>query len=174
MAISTPTTTDTPPPITPRTETLTTVAAQAAALDELIGLAQRAIRVFDVDLSGMGWNSPGRIEALSAFLRRSRLARLDVVVHSTRHVESACPRLLMLQRRFGDAVAIHRTGEQARAAMDPLVLVDGVHFLHRFHADQPRAALGIEQPQAAKPLCERFDEIWADSEPGVTGTTLGL
>jgi hypothetical protein len=79
-----------------------------------------------------------------------------------------------LLRRFGHSITLYRTGAEARAAMDPLVLVDGRHFLHRFHADQPRAALGIEQPVAAKPLVNRFEEIWATGEPGLSATTLGL
>src|SRR5262245_9546848 len=58
MATSTPTPPDpeSSPAIVARHEKLDTVAAQVAAIDELIGLAHRSIRVFDVDLSGMGWN----------------------------------------------------------------------------------------------------------------------
>jgi hypothetical protein len=174
MASSTPTPTDTESAITPRLDTLATIVEQSAALDELIGLARHSIRVFDVDFSTMRWNDALRSDMLARFLRRSRYAKLDIVVHDTRHIESRCARLLGLQRIFGEQVTIHRSGPDARAAMDPLVLVDDIHFLHRFHADQPRAALGIGQPQEAKSLVQRFNEIWANSEPGVTGTTLGL
>ena len=31
--------------------------------------------------------------------------------------------------------------------MDPLMIVDGVHFLHRFNIAQPRAALSIGNPE---------------------------
>jgi hypothetical protein len=58
--------------------------------------------------------------------------------------------------------------------MDPLVIVDGRHFLHRFHIEQPRAVVGIEQLQAAKPLVHKFEEIWATGEVGVTANVLGL
>lgn len=168
------TTTDAPPAVTPRLETLETLAAQVAALDELIGLARRSIRVFDVDLSAMGWNAVPRNEALARFLRGSRHARLDIVVHDTRYLESRCARLTRLQRTFGEAVTIRRTGPEARAAMDPLAIVDDAHFLHRFHVDRPRATLGIAQEQETQQLLERFTEIWEGSESGITGTTLGL
>ena len=174
MASSAPSGPDTPPPSAPRHETVDTIAAQIAAIDELIGLARRSIRVFDVDLSETGWNNPARIERLAAFLRGSRHARIDIVVHDTRYIEGRCARLTALQRLFGAAVTIRRTGPSARGAMDPLVIVDGKHFLHRFHVEQPRAALGILEPQRAKPLIQRLDEIWADSEPGVSGAVLGL
>lgn len=153
---------------------LETIAAQTAAIDEMIGLAQRSIRVFDIDLSETGWNDPARIERLAAFLRTSRHARLDIIVHDTRYIESRCARLTALQRVVGEAITIRRTGPNARGAMDPLIVVDGQHYLHRFHVEQPRAALGIAQPHAAKPLNLRFDELWATGEPGVHGTVLGL
>ena len=54
------------------------------------------------------------------------------------------------------------------------MIVDGRHYLHRFHLDHPRAVLGIDAPQDARPLVTRFEEIWATGEPGLTGTTLGL
>jgi hypothetical protein len=54
------------------------------------------------------------------------------------------------------------------------VIVDGRHYLHRFHFEQPRASLGIDQPEQTQPLASRFDEIWATGEAGLSGTVLGL
>jgi hypothetical protein len=174
MDSSTPTPADPPSPVVPRREVLGTVAAQVAAIDELIGLARLSVKAFDVDLSQMGWTSPERAERLARFLRASPLARLEIILHDTRYYESHCARLQALQRRYGGAVAIYRTGAEAQSAMDPLLLVDDRHYLHRFHVDQPRAALGIEQPHGAKPLANRYAEIWATGEPGLSGTVLGL
>ena len=54
-------------------------------------------------------------------------------------------------------------------------MVDGRHFLHRFHVEQPRAALVIEDRRTSRgPLVNRFEEIWATGEPGLTGTVLGI
>ena len=151
-----------------------TVSAQVAALDEIIALARHSIRVFDNDMSDMGWNSAARAELLSAFLRRARTSKIEIIVHETRWLESSSPRLLALLKSFGDRMTIYRTGPEARGASDPLVLVDGRHFLHRFHIEQPRATLAIESPHLAGPLINRFDEIWATGEPGLTGTVLGI
>jgi len=165
---------DTPAGPEPRATQLDTIAAQSAAIDELIGLATHKLQVFDTDLSECGWNSAKRADQLAAFLRRNPAARLELIVHDTRWIESSCPRLMRLLQRHSSAITIYRTGAEARVAMDPLVIADGRHFLHRFHIDQPRAAYAIEQPQDAKPLVARFEEIWATGEPGVTGTVLGL
>jgi hypothetical protein len=158
----------------PREETLDGVAAQVRAIDALIDLARLRIQVFDRSLDDGGWARPERIERIVAFLRRARTGKIDIIVHDTRWLETSAARLVRLLQLHSEAMQIYRTGSEAHAAMDPLVIVDGRHFLHRFHVDQPRAALAISQPILAKPLVARFDEIWATGEPGITGTVLGL
>jgi hypothetical protein len=162
------------PPIEPRVAMLASVAEQTAAIDMLIPLARHHIRVFDQDLSQTGWNTSARAERVSAFLRGVRGRRLDIIVHDVRYLESACPRMISLLRTFGYAMTILKTGDEARVATDPLLIVDTAHYLHRFHFEQARATLGIAQPEQTQPLANRFDEIWATGEPGISGTVLGL
>lgn len=158
----------------PRVAELATIAEQTAAVDELIALARHHIQVFDQDLSQTGWNNAARTERLAAFLREVRGRRLDIIVHDTRYLESACPRMLKLLGVYGHAMSILQTGAEGKVATDPLLIVDGKHYLHRFRFDQPRAALGILQPEQAQPLVARFGEIWATGESGVNATVLGL
>jgi len=170
------TSTDPPPDAPPasRSVELATVAEQIAAIDDLIALARLRIRVFDQDLSQTGWNLPPRIDRLSAFLRGPRGRRLDVIVHDTNYLETACPRMLKLLRTHCHAMTIYRTGTEAQGATDPLLIVDDRHYLHRFHFAQPRSTMGIEQPEQTRLLANRFDEIWATGEPGINATVLGL
>jgi hypothetical protein len=161
-------------PSAPRVAELATIAEQTAAIDQLIALARHHIQVFDQDLSQTGWNDAARSERLAAFLREVRGRRLDVIVHDTRYLETACPRMLRLLGVYGYAMAILRTGAEGKVATDPLLIVDGQHYLHRFHFEQPRAALGILQPEQTQPLVARFAEIWATGESGVNATVLGL
>lgn len=170
--MSTPEPTDHIPAPTERV--LDTVAAQVEAIDLLVARATRHLRVFDTDMASMGWNRVARSDAVAAFLRRSRDARMQVIVHDTRYLESACPRLVGLLRVWSAAVTIYRTGPEARAAADPLVIVDDRHVLHRFHANQPRASLALDAPALAGPLIRRFEEIWATGEPGIGATVIGL
>jgi hypothetical protein len=172
MATSTSTEPETPPE--PRVVQLDTVAAQSAAIDQLIGLARHHIRIFDQDLAQTGWNTAARADQLGVFLRGVRGRRVDIIVHDTRYLESSCPRLQRLLQNYAHAMTILRTGDEARVATDPLVIVDGAHYLHRFHFEQPRAALGIQQPEQTQPLASRFEEIWATGEPGASATVLGL
>lgn len=153
---------------------LASIAEQVAAVDELIGLARRCIRVFDRDLAQMGWSSARRMAQLGDFLRGTRGRRLDIIVHETTYIETACPRLVALLRTYSYAVTICRTGPEARHATDPLLLVDDLHYLHRYHFEQPRATMGVNQPDEVRPLAQRYDEIWATAQPGVNATVLGL
>jgi hypothetical protein len=153
---------------------LDSLAALDRAHTEVIALAQRHVKVFDTDLGWGTWNAADRCEALSAFLRRMPGARVDVIVHDTRWIEARGGRFSALLARHANAMKIYRTGPAARAAMDPLLIVDDLHFVHRHHADWPHGTLSIGSPERAKALVERFGEIWATGEPGVAGAVLGL
>jgi hypothetical protein len=158
----------------PRYERLSSIEEQVAAIDTLIDLAKLSIRVFDVDMSRMGWNGPARIDRLTKFLRGAPGARIEIVLHDLSFVASSCPRLLNLFRVYSHAMTIRKSGQDARAAMDPLMIVDGIHFLHRFNIAQPRAALSIGDAEAALPLVTRFDAISESAEPGLGASVLGL
>ena len=153
---------------------LSTLAEQTQAIDQLIALAQAHIRVFDQDLSQTGWQSALRADRLAAFLRQGRGRKLDIILHDTRYLQAACPHLLALLKNYGHALTVYQTGPEGKVATDPLLIVDGKHYLHRFHFEQPRATLGIDQSDQAQPLASRFNEIWATGEAGLSGTVLGL
>jgi hypothetical protein len=160
--------------VAPSEVVVDTVSAQTEALDRVIGLAQQRLQIFDINLSEGGWQSATRAAILAAMLRRSPHARIDLIVHDTRWMETSCPRLLALQKTHTLALTIYKTGAEARSAMDPLLIADGRHFVHRFHIDHPRASVAIEQPLLARPLVMRFEQIWATGEPGLSPTVLGL
>ena len=176
MVTSTPASPDhnAPPVPAPRYERLSSIPEQVAAIDTLIDLAKLSIRVFDIDLSRTGWNNAARTDKLAKFLRGAPGAKIEIILHDTSWIERSCPRLLNLFRFHSHAIAIRKTGEDARAAMDPLIIGDGIHFLHRFNVGQPRGALSIGDPEAAVPLVTRFDAISESAEPGLTASVLGL
>jgi hypothetical protein len=161
-------------PVAPREERLDTLPAMIAAQDELIGLARLHLKVFDIDLSWGGWHTAARCDALARFLRDQRGARLSVIVRDTRWLEAHAARFITLVARYGHAMTVYRAGDAARSAMDPLLIADDVHFLHRPHIDRMRATLSIGDDERAAPLVQRFDEIWETGEPGLGGSVLGL
>ncbi|HEY6896069.1 MAG TPA: hypothetical protein VI279_02320, partial [Rhodocyclaceae bacterium] len=65
-----------------------------AALDAVIAVAEREIRVFEHDLARMRLEEKARVEAIEAFLSRGPDQRLLIALHDIDHVEHYCPRLL--------------------------------------------------------------------------------
>jgi len=150
------------------------IAESLAAIDDVIAVAQRTIRVFDIALANRGFNSPARAERLREFFVAGRSHRLLIALHETDALEREVPRLLTLLRQFPMSIEIHRTVAQARNAMDPFVVADDHSVWHQQHFEQPRAIVAIHSPADATPLEQRFEEIWHLSEPAVSATTLGL
>jgi hypothetical protein len=149
-------------------------AESLVAIEEVVGAAQRAIRIFDVSLSNRGFNSPRMADKLRSFLVAGRAHRIFIALHEPELLERECPRLLMLLRQFPMSIEIHRTLAQARVAQDPFVVADDHSVWHQLHHEQPRAVVALHSPADAVPIMQRFDEIWDLSEPAVSATTTGL
>jgi hypothetical protein len=158
----------------PRHTRLEGIAEYCTAIDNVISKARRRIRIFDRNLEGLGFNSPGRQELLRAFLLARRTNHLYIVVHDTGYLTRSCPRMLLLLRQFSHGVSIQQTHAHMQGVYDPFVIADEEHFVHRFHFDDSRGLLALDDPQESRNLNDRFDELWDASYPAVFATTLGL
>ena len=158
----------------PERRVLSTRKEYRDALEQLIGLAERELRIFDPDFSGLDFNSPQKCELLRAFLLRSRSNRLYAAVHDADHIRNYCPRVLDLLRQFSDRMFIHQTQDEAARVQDCLVLADRLHFVRRPVCAQPRATLVLYDDQDSQGMFLRFSEIWDSSFPAVSATTSGL
>lgn len=145
-----------------------------SAIDDIIRRAEREILIFDADLCRGGYAGLKRAEALRSFLAGGRNNRLVVLLHDMDYLTHRCPRLMQLMRMFSHTFTVHKAGEEARHAQDSFVLADGVHYVHRFHANHARFRYGLEDAAGARSLSERFDQIMETSMHGVPATTLGL
>jgi hypothetical protein len=145
-----------------------------AAIDRVVEAAQNRLHIFDVDFTRGGYNSVGRYELLQDFLRRGRGNALVVVLHDTTYFTAYCPRLMNLLRLHSHAVSVYQTTDKARVANDPFVIADEVHYVHRLHRDHPRSILALNDPNEARAIEGRFQEILEASYPAIFATTLGL
>jgi hypothetical protein len=144
------------------------------AVERLIELAERELRVFDADFSDLEINSPKQSELLRGFLLRSRNNRLYIAVHDVEHIRNYCPRLLDLLRQFSDRMFIHQTQGEAARVQDCFVLADTLHIVRRPVRTQPRGTLKLGDEQEAQGMLLRFSEIWDSSFPAVSASTSGL
>lgn len=144
-----------------------------ALIDEFIPRTLRVIRVFDRALS-REYNSPRRCDLLRGFLRASPLNRLYIIVHEADGVARHCPRFADLLQQFSHAASVRQTLRAAKHVYDPFVIFDASHYLHRFHHDFMRAALGTNDVNGAQQLLDRFAEIQDASAPAVAADVSGL
>jgi hypothetical protein len=157
----------------PLHERLTGTAEYEAALDRLLARPRRTLRIFDRQL-GRSFNAAARHALLRAFLLRSRANRIQIVLHDASNLVRDCPRLIDLLRHFSHAFAIQETEAHAKRVYDPFALADERDHLHRFHYEDARALLALDDPAGTQPFVDRFAELWEASSPAASGTTLGL
>ncbi len=153
---------------------LDNTADHAEAIDILIELARRRLRIFDYNLEDGGYTTLRRYELLRTFLLASSSNRLEIALHDIDYLTRFCPRIISLLKQFSHAITIQETTPQAKNIYDPFVIADEACFLHRFHYDDPRALLALNDIQGSHILIKRFEEIRAASAPAITATTLGL
>ena len=82
--------------------------------------------------------------------------------------------MMNLLTRYGHAIQVNRTHEEIRELQDAFLVLDSAHYVRRPVAARFRGALGLYDDTEAPALRGRFDEIWAASDPAVSGTTAGL
>jgi hypothetical protein len=147
------------------------------AIEQVVNAARRELRVFDATpraLKDRDFGRPARIERLRTLLLANRGHRLRIVLHDLKAIENELPRLVDLLTRFSGQIQIHRTVDQATEARDSMIIADDSHFWRKLHIDQPRSVITLHDAIDTRPLVDRFEEIWGESELAVSGCTLGL
>jgi hypothetical protein len=144
------------------------------AVDRLLALPGRELRVFDPELSTLRLTSSERIELLQKFLLASCTRRIYIAVHQTDWITARCPRMMNLLARFSHVIQINRTQEEIRNIQDSFLVLDARHYVRRPVAALYRGAIGIDDETEALVMRARFHEIWESSYPGVSSTTVGL
>ncbi len=159
--------------VTPRHTRLEGSTDFEAALDTVIARTTHRLRVFDRAL-GRRFDSAQRHELIRGFLLANRANRLQIVLHEVDNVVRDCPRLVSLMRSRSGAISIHQTLPDAHGVYDPFTIADERDFVHRFHYEDTRGMIAMDDPHGARQLIERFEELLAASRPAIPATPLGL
>lgn len=144
---------------------LTSETEYRQACDTVLALAEREILIFDRDLAPLRLEEKTRVEALENFLHTDGLRRIRVVLHDTEPLRRDAPRLTQLIARFSHVVDVRQSPDNLRQLADTHVLADENHGVRRFHVDQPRSALVVDDRTYIHPWRQRFEELWQLSHP---------
>jgi len=150
------------------------IADYTAALDTLCSLAQHNLYLFEQNFEGLGFNSESRYETLRHFLLTNPNNHLYVLAHDSHYLSTFCPRMMMLLNQFDNRMFIHRIAKNLQHNTAPFCVADNVHYVRRFHFDDPRGLLALHDPSIASTLGALYKEMWAISQPAMSTTTLGL
>lgn len=150
------------------------ITEYTAALDTLCNLARHSLLMFEKNFEGLGFNNEARYETLRRFLLANPANRLLVLAHDTRYLSTMCPRMMMLLRQFSARMFIHQTHATLGHITEPFAIADEMHYVRRFHYDDPRGILAQHDPENARVLKSRFTEMWSTSPQEVHATKLGL
>lgn len=144
------------------------------AADMVLARAERQILIFDRDLAALRLDEKARLEVLTGFLQINPVRRIRIVLHNPEPIERNSPRLHQFIGRFSHAVDVRQTPENLRHLADTHLFADENSGVRRFHVDQPRSALIIEDPAYLHPWHKRFEELWALSHLCLRIATTGL
>ncbi len=153
---------------------LTSEAEYRQACDTILGRAEHEILIFDRDLASLRLEDKVRLEALTNFIQMDGLRRIRVVLHDPGPVERSSPRLMQFVARFSHVVEVRQSPDNLRHLADTHVLADEGHGVRRFHVDQPRSALILDDPAYINPWRRRFEDLWDLSQPCLQLNTTGL
>lgn len=153
---------------------LTSEADYRRACQTVLGRANHQILIFDRDLQSLGLEETSCLELLAAFLRADAARRIRVVLHDPGPVEKNSPRLMRLIAHFSQVFLVRQSPDNLRHLADAHVLANEGDGLRRFHVDQARSALILDDPADLHPWRRRFEDLWELSHPCLTINTTGL
>lgn len=147
------------------------IADYTSALDTLCKLASHDLYLFERDYEGLSFNAESRYETLRHFLLANPANHLYVLAQDKHYLATRCPRMMLLLRQFDNRMFIHQTASQISA---PFCVADNAHYVRRFHFDDPRGIMALNDPKNARALASHYMELWADSRPAISTTKLWL
>jgi len=153
---------------------LTDEAAYRQACDVILRRAESEILIFDRDLAALRVEEKTRIAALTSFLMTAGPRRIRIVLHDPEPAVRNAPNLMRLIARFSHLIDVRQSAENLRHLRDTHLLADESHGVRRFHVDQPRSALILDDPDYIQPWRQRFEELWELSLPCSSISTTGL
>lgn len=153
---------------------LSGMAEYVVALDALSDRAQHSLFIFDKNFVDIGFNDAARHDILRRFLLANSANRLHMLTHDVRAATQYCPRLMLLLRQFSHNLHIYQTPAHLLHQSEPFAVADELHYARRFHFHDPRGLIAIHDPEHARALKSKFEEMWALSRVGITATQLGL
>lgn len=156
------------------TELTTHWSEHDAGLATILRSLSTSLLVFDEDLTRLGLERPENAEILRRFLVAGARHRIHIVVKNAAPLRNHSPRLFQLLATYPEQMTVVLCPQHLHSLNDALFLVNETHALIRFHKDNPRSRIIIDDRDACVPYVQRFHEIEHEGGESIGATTLGL
>jgi hypothetical protein len=143
-------------------------------VQEILELATHPLRIFDENLSALKLERPERIATLRQFLSASPKHLLQIAVQDAGHIRVNSPRLMELLTAYSHNLQIIECPPHLANLSDSLIFADGKHGVIRFHKEQARAKVILDDIEECTPYLHRHDQILEEGGSPVSGRSLGL
>jgi hypothetical protein len=156
------------------TELITHWSEYDDAVQKILLLATRRIRIFDSDLVRLKLESRENALILRQFLSAAPQNTLQIVLRNTELFRNDSPRLFKLLTDFPHAMQVWECASSLARLTDAIFLSDDRHALIRIHEDHARSRIIIDNAEESRRYLTRFEEILAEGGTPISATTLGL
>jgi len=155
-------------------ELITLWSEHTSAVQKILLLATRSIRIFDPDLVKLCLESKENALSLRRFLAAAPGNTLQIVLRNAEPFRCNSPRLFKLLTDFPHTMQVWECTPQLARLTDAMLLSDNSHALVRIHQDHARSRVIIDNANACRAYLTRFDDILQEGGTPVSVTTLGL
>lgn len=155
-------------------ELITSWGDYQSAVDRILAMAEESLAIYGGDLQELKLDSTSRLDLVRRLANQSARDGLRLALRNGEPLKRENPRFMELLRTFSHVVSVRQTASSVSHLRDSLIIVDGKHGLIRFHEDQPRSKLLIDEVEELAPYIRRFDELWDEHGEAISGSTLGL
>ena len=150
---------------TPGVVALTNSDACADALSLLLSESRRRVRIFSQDLARPLYHQPQIVEALSRFARRSRYARVEILITDSAPILHQPHLLLPLIQRLDSRISLRKIQNSSEPTdwefaiaddRQSLLISDPAKWIGQYRADDP---------VRNRKLQDVFEQNWLSARP---------
>ncbi|MEE4246757.1 MAG: hypothetical protein V2I33_15200 [Kangiellaceae bacterium] len=140
----------------------------------MMSQAKRQINIFSRDLDPRILNDRSLERALTKFCRRSRFARVKILIHDPKAIQRQDHRLISLAQNLSSYVTIKAVAKDYLELPFTYYTVDDYGLMYRTVHDDYSTKINFYQPLRVKELNKQFEEIWQQSRVASEFRTLSL
>lgn len=163
-----------PTEITPQRRLIGSRAELAKAVDEVLALKPRLLRIAAQDASVFALDQRRVVDALEALLHANRQARVQVLVDHAQWIETRAPRLKQAQRRHPHAIELRQASVDDPVGEDVHLIADAAHSIDIRAGKLVAGDLWLNNRPRAQPLASTFERRWAAAAHNLPVSPLGL